>query len=348
MTSVNLRSDNVAGVAPEVMDAIIAANHGSSPSYGSDPLTDGLNAKFGAVFGCACFVQPVFTGTATNALSLSLLAPGWGAILCSETAHIHDSECGAVELQTGGAKLVPLRQSDGLIKAEVLEEALTQTRWGNTSVAPPKVLSVAQATELGTVYQPGQLAGLADLAHRFGLKFHMDGARFANAVAHLGCPPAEIACDVGIDVLSFGGTKNGCLCAEAVVCFDEALSEEVRYRARKMGQVASKMRFVSAQLHALLEDNRWLKFAGHANAMATRLSTGLSQLQNVELLHRVDANEVFVSMPEAMRSALTSEGFGFYDRGGGHVRMVTAFNTRAEDIDAFIASAARAQERGDQ
>lgn len=346
MTSVNLRSDNVAGVAPEIMDAIAAANSGASPSYGADPLTGGLAEKFGALFGRPCFVQPVFTGTATNALSLSLLAPSWGAVLCSETAHIHDSECGAVESQTGGAKLMPLRQRSGLIEVDVLEEALTRTRWGNTSVAPPKVLSIAQASEFGTVYRPGHLAALADVAHRFGLRFHMDGARFANAVAHLGCSPGEIACDIGVDVLSFGATKNGCLCAEAVVCFDEALAEEVRFRARKMGQVASKMRFVSAQLHAILDDGRWLKFAGHANAMATHLAAGMTRLQGVELLHPVDANEVFMMLPEAMRDTLTADGFGFYDRGGGEVRMVAAFNTRPEDVDAFIASAAGSAKGG--
>lgn len=342
----NLRSDNVTGVAPEILDAILRANHGTAASYGADELTTGLGDRFSEVFGKSCAVQPLGTGTATNALALSLLTPPWGAILCSAVSHVHDSECGAAELFTGGAKVTPLPETHGKLLPETLEERLERAGWGRTSEVQPAVLSIAQATERGTVYRPDEIAALTAIARRHGLKVHLDGARFANAVAALGCAPADLTWRAGVDVLSFGGTKNGCLAAEAIVMFDESLAEPLRFRARKTGHVFSKMRFVSAQLEAYVEDGLWLRLAAHANAMADRLARGLAPIDGAELLHPVEINEIFMTLPKAAQDALRRDGFGFYDRGKGEVRLVTAFDTRPEQVDAFIASARRHADTG--
>lgn len=342
----NLRSDNVTGVAPEILDAILRANHGTAASYGADELTTGLGDRFSEVFGRSCAVQPLGTGTATNALALSLLTPPWGAILCSAVSHVHDSECGAAELFTGGAKVTPLPETHGKLLPETLEERLERAGWGRTSEVQPAVLSIAQATERGTVYRPDEIAALTAIARRHGLKAHLDGARFGNAVAALGCAPADLTWRAGVDVLSFGGTKNGCLAAEAIVMFDESLAEPLRFRARKTGHVFSKMRFVSAQLEAYVEDGLWLRLAAHANAMADRLARGLARIDGAELLHPVEINEIFMTLPKAAQDALRRDGFGFYDRGQSEVRLVTAFDTRPEQVDAFIASARRHADTG--
>lgn len=342
----NLRSDNVTGVAPEILDAILRANHGTAASYGADELTTGLGDRFSEVFGKSCAVQPLGTGTATNALALSLLTPPWGAILCSAVSHVHDSECGAAELFTGGAKVTPLPETHGKLLPETLEERLERAGWGRTSEVQPAVLSIAQATERGTVYRPDEIAALTAIARRHGLKAHLDGARFGNAVAALGCAPADLTWRAGVDVLSFGGTKNGCLAAEAIVMFDESLAEPLRFRARKTGHVFSKMRFVSAQLEAYVEDGLWLRLAAHANAMADRLARGLARIDGAELLHPVEINEIFMTLPKAAQDALRRDGFGFYDRGQSEVRLVTAFDTRPEQVDAFVASARRHADTG--
>jgi threonine aldolase len=337
----NLRSDNVTGIAPPILDAILRANRGSTASYGADERTLGLGERFSELFGKRCAVQPLGTGTATNALAMSLLTPPWGAIVCSAVSHVHDSECGAAELFTGGAKVTPLPEADGKLAPETLERHLTKAGWGRTSEVQPAVLAIAQATERGTVYQPDEIAALAAIARRHGLKVHLDGARFANALAALGCEPADLTWKAGVDVLSFGGTKNGCLAAEAIVMFDESLAEPLRFRARKAGHIFSKMRFVSAQLEAYVENGLWLRLAAHANAMAARVATGLEEIEGARLLHPVDINEVFMALPDAAREGLKADGFGFYDRGGGTVRLVTAFDTAPEQVDAFVASARR-------
>ncbi len=335
----NLRSDNVTGVAPEILEAILEANRGAAASYGADERTTGLGDLFSELFATRCAVQPLGTGTATNALALSLLTPPWGAILCSAVSHVHDSECGAAELFTGGAKVLPLPETDGKLLPGTLLERLERAGWGRTSEVQPAVLSIAQATERGTLYRPEEIAALAEIARRHGLKVHLDGARFANAVAALGCAPADLTWRAGVDALSFGGTKNGCLAAEAIVLFDETLAAPLRFRARKTGHVFSKMRFVSAQLEAYVKDGLWLRLAGHANAMAARLARGLAGIEGARLLHPVEINEIFMVLPDAVRRGLESGGFGFYDRGRGEVRLVTAFDTQPDQIDAFIAAA---------
>ena len=213
---VDFRSDNVAGVAPEILDAIVRANTGTDLSYGSDAVTRRLQDRFSDLFGRSCYVQPVGTGTATNALSLALLTPPWGAVLCSEVAHIGDSECGAGELFTGGAKILGLPHHEGKLDPEALERALASAGWGKTSSAQPALLSLTQGTERGTVYTAAEIEALTAIARRYKLRVHMDGARFANAVAALGCAPGDITWRLGVDVLSFGATKNGCLGAEAI------------------------------------------------------------------------------------------------------------------------------------
>ena len=338
---VNLRSDNVAGVAPQILTAIQAANAGTAPSYGADAITVRLQELFSEAFDTRCRVQPVATGTAANALSLALISPPFGAIYASECAHIHDSECGAGEFFTGGAKIVPLRAVDGRLDADALREALRHAGAGQTHRVQPAALSLTQATERGTVYDLDRLRELIGVAREHGLRVHMDGARFGNAVARLACAPADVTWRLGVDVLSFGATKNGAMAAEAVVVFDPELARELGLRARRAGQVFSKMRFISAQLEAYLEDNLWLRLAAHANALAARLAEGLRALPGVEPLHPVEINEVFLRMPRPMIDGLQAEGFGLYDRGGGEVRLVTAFNNTVGQIDAFVEAARR-------
>jgi threonine aldolase len=338
---VNLRSDNVAGIAPEILAAIEAANAGSAPSYGADPITARLQDVFAELFETPCFVQPVATGTATNALALALIAPPYGAIYCTDVGHVHDSECGAGEFYTGGARIVPLAAEHGRLRPATLHAALRTAGIGHTGRVQPAALNLTQATERGTVYRPDDLDALVAVARDYGLGMHMDGARFANAIAALGCAPADVTWRRGIDVLSFGATKNGAMGAEAVVVFKEELAEPLRFRARRGGQVFSKMRFISAQLEAYLQDGLWLRLARHANAMAARLAAGLTAIPGVHLLHPVEINEIFAAMPPPLIERLLAAGFGLYDRGGGEVRLVTAFSTTAEEIDAFVAAARR-------
>jgi threonine aldolase len=338
---VNLRSDNVAGVAPEILAAIEAANAGTAPSYGADPITARLQDSFSELFETRCFVQPVATGTATNALALALIAPPYGAVYCTDVGHVHDSECGAGEFYTGGAKIVPLAEDHGRLRPEALRTALRKAGIGHTGRVQPAALNITQATERGTVYRPDQLDELIGIAREYGLRVHMDGARFANAIAALGCRPADVTWRRGVDVLSFGATKNGAMGAEAVVVFSEELAGPLRFRARRAGHVFSKMRFISAQLEAYVRDGLWLRLAGHANAMARRLAVGIAGLPGVRLLHPVEVNEIFAQLPRTVLEGLLADGFGLYDRGGGEVRLVTAFNNTAEQIDAFVAAARR-------
>jgi threonine aldolase len=341
--SVNFRSDNVAGVAPEVLEALLSANVGTDGSYGADRTTARLQDQFSELFETACFVQPLATGTAMNALALSLLTPPWGAVLCSSIAHIHDSECGAGELFTGGAKIVPLGEANGKLTPAMLRQFLARVAWGGTHQAQPTVVSITQGTERGTIYSLAEIEEIAAVAREHELKLHMDGARFANAVAALGCSPAAVTWKLGVDVLSFGATKNGAMCAEALVVFDKSLRDPLRFRARKAGQIFSKMRFISAQLEACVLYGLWLRLAGNANRAAGRLARGLSRLEGVELLHDVEINEIFARFPQRLIDGLKADGIGFYDRGGGEVRLVTAFDTTDEQVDQLLACAHRHQ-----
>jgi threonine aldolase len=338
----NFCSDNVAGVAPEIMAAIEKANHGAMPSYGADAITQRVERRLGEIFERQVWAFPVTTGTAANALALSTLTPPYGAIYCHPEAHIMVDECGAPELYTGGAKLVTIEGEGGKLGARDVAAALENPRAGDVHHVQPAAVSLTQASECGTVYRPAEVAAISAVAKAHKVKLHMDGARFANAVAHLKASPAEITWKAGVDVLSFGATKNGALAAEAVVFFDKDLAASFGFRRKRAGHLISKMRFVSAQLDAYLEDDLWLKLATHANAMAQELVSGLKAIPGAHLLHAVEANEIFIRLPLEIVAGLRRAGFDFYDWPGaapGTIRLVTSFVTRAEDVAAFVATA---------
>ena len=329
----NFSSDNATGVAPEIMAALAAANEGHAMAYGDDSVTKAAEAAFTDLFERELAVFPVATGTAANALALSALTPPWGQIYCHRNAHIEEDEAGAPELLTGGAKLALLDGEHGKIGAETLAAAVAAAGFGVQHHPQPCAVSLTQATEAGTAYSPDEVAALAAIAHDAGLSVHMDGARFANAVANLGCSPAEATWKAGVDVLSFGATKNGAMAAEAVIFFDPDKAEDFLYRRKRGGHLFSKMRFLSAQLVAYLRDDLWLENARHANARAAELSQGLAALDGAHLVHDVEANEIFVHLPEAVLAALEAGGVGFHRWGnGGQARFVCAFNTDADDV----------------
>jgi threonine aldolase len=338
----NFISDNVNGASPEILEAVLAANAGAAPSYGADEITARLQGRFGEIFERDCAVFPVATGTAANVLALSVLSPPFGAIYCHEDSHVNVDECGAPEFYSGGAKLVALPGAGGKVTADDLAAAVKGA--GNVHSVQPAAVSLTQSSEAGTVYSLGDLAAIAEVARARGLGLHMDGARFANALVALGCSPAEATWKAGVEALSFGATKNGALAAEAVVFFEPARAADFAYRRKRGGHLFSKMRFLSAQLEAYLADDLWLRNARHANALAARLGEGLGGLPGVALSHPVEANEVFAWMPEAMIRGLEAADFGVYRWGppgedGGEVRLVTAFNSRPEDVEALIAKA---------
>ncbi len=340
----NFCSDNTTGAAPEIVAALAAANDGHAMPYGEDSLTRGLAAQFSEVFEREVEVFPVATGTAANALSLSLMTPAFGAVYCHREAHVAVDECGAPEFYTGGAKLVPLDGADGKLGSDTLAAALAGAGAGFVHHVQPAAISLSQLTECGTAYGADEVAALSAVASGHGLGVHMDGARFANAVAGLGCAPADVTWRAGVDVLSFGATKNGAWAAEAVVVFTPDLARELGYRRKRAGHLLSKMRFVSAQLEAILADGLWLRNAAHANRLAAALGEGLAALPDAGLVHPVQGNEVFVRLPEAVIAGLLADGFAFHRWGGEtstSVRLVTAFNTRAEDVQALIDSARR-------
>jgi threonine aldolase len=338
----NFCSDNVTGVAPEIMAALAAANHGAAMGYGNDDTTRRVEKLVAELFDTDVTVFPVATGTAANALALSVMAPSYGAIYCHEVAHINVDECGAPELFTGGAKLIDLPGANGKLDAALLLDELANGAQGNVHNAQPAAVSLTQATECGTVYRADEIREISELAHKHKLKVHMDGTRFANAVAGLDCSPAEISWRAGVDVLSLGGTKNGAMAAEAIIFFDRALAASFGYHRKRGGHLFSKMRFVSAQLEALLKDGLWLRHAAHSNKMVRRLADGIARLPGVRILNPVEANLFYVRMPEPVLAGLEADGFRFYREGGqGTIRLVAAFNTDPAHVDAFIASATR-------
>ncbi|HTT83673.1 MAG TPA: beta-eliminating lyase-related protein [Rhizomicrobium sp.] len=342
----NFASDNVWGAAPEMLAALAAANGGAMPSYGEDPLTERLAEEMARVFERPVAVFPVISGTAANALALATITPPHGAILCHEDAHIVTDECGAPEFFTQGARLATLSGHKGKLAPETIGQALSRFVIGSAHSSQPAAISITQATEWGTCYRPEEIAALAAVARHHGLKLHMDGARFANAIASLGCTPAEATWKAGVDVLSFGATKNGALAAEAVIFFEPRDARDFEYRRKRSGHLASKLRFVSAQLICALEENRWLAWAARANAFARALTGGLRGLDGVEIACAVEANAVFAWLPESMIQRLRAEGASFYDwsaPAGGRtlVRMVTSFATPEHDIERFLEIACR-------
>ena len=335
----NFASDNAYGVLPEVWKAIAAADEGTALGYGNDALTKGLKSRFSDLFEREVAVFPVFTGTAANALALACLTPPYGAVLCHKDSHIMTSECGAPEFFSG-AKLIGLDSGDGKFTPAAMIEALGALD-GSVHSVQPKAVSISQASELGTVYSVAEIGAISQLAHERGLKVHMDGARFANAMAHLKKTPAEATWKCGVDALCFGATKAGAMAAEAVVFFDPKDAAEFEYRRKRGGHLASKMRFVSAQLEALLENNLWLASGTRANALAMRLADGLKAVPGVEMAAPVDTNMVFVRLSVEKAARMRAGGAQFHDwfppkDGKVVVRLATAFATPEDHVAKLI------------
>jgi threonine aldolase len=332
---IELRSDNAAGVAPEILAAVRAANTGSALAYGGDDLTAHLQDIVRRVFEHpTARVFPVTSGTAANALALSAATPPWGAVLCHPSAHIISAEGGATSLFGGGAVMQGVDGAHGLIDPERLRAALESVRWGDPHESQPSVLSLTLPSDLGTAYQPGRVAQLTAIAREFGLRAHVDGARIANAVAALGCAPADVTWRAGVDVLSLGATKNGALSAEAIVAFDDRIADELVYRTKRSGHVTSKMRFQSAQVAAYLTDGLWLRLAGHANQRMAELAAELQSLTSygVRLQEHVDVNMAFVELPAPAIEAATAAGLLFYRMGPTSIRLVTSWQTTSDDV----------------
>jgi threonine aldolase len=326
-------SDNAAAACPEVLSALLEANR-LDTAYDGDAWSRRLNGAFSELFGTEVEALWVATGTAANSLALAALCPPHGSILCHRDAHIQTDECGAPEFYTHGAKLL-LGEGEGakLTPAEV-ERQLATVR-DDVHQVQPHVLSLTNATEYGCVYTPDETAALGDLAKARGLGFHLDGARFANAVASLGCSPAELSWRAGVDALSFGFTKNGGLSAECLIFFDKELAAATHYRRKRAGHLLSKGRYLAAQLLAMLEGDLWLRNARAANAAATRLAAAAGADR---LLLPVQANEVFIRVSGDEAAALRSQGFDFYDWGPGEARLVTSWDSDPADVDALSAA----------
>ena len=329
-------SDNVTSACPEVMDAVIAANSGIAGSYGDDEWSLALKNKLSEIFETEVEVFLAVTGTASNALALSALAPVFGKIYCHELSHINTDECGAPELFTGGAKLIPMRSSNGRIDATDLAETIRGS--GNVHVTQPSVVSVTMSCETGTVYQLDEIKAISKIAHDNKMSVHMDGARFANALVSLDVSPAELTWKSGVDVLTLGGTKNGCLAAEAVVFFKPQMVGNFPFLHKRSGQLLSKMRFISSQLEAYLTGDLWLRNARHANAMAKILSEGLDSFANIKLAYPTQSNEVFVHLPRDVIDYLNSSGYEINEEelDGKAVRFVTAWNSELKDINDLL------------
>ena len=330
----DFRSDNVGAAAPELIEALVAANVGTAGPYGDDDWTRRLVERAGAVFERPVHTFPLACGTGSNSIALAATANPFGAVYCHETSHINVHECGAPEFFTG-AKLVVLPGTGYKLSAGALEEALALAGRGNPTRVQPFALNITQPTDFGTLYSPAEIAELAQVAHRHGLKVHMDGARFANAVAAIGCSPAELTWRAGVDLLSLGATKNGAINAEALIVFDEALAERIPFLMKRGGQVLSKARFVSAQLERYLADDRWLERGRRANTHAADLARRLSAVPGAETVAPVETNMLFLRLPQAATDALSRGPFRFYTL-GRYQRFVCRSDQEPEGIDALV------------
>lgn len=345
LNSRGFASDNYSGIHPEVLEAIVNANGAHQIAYGEDVYTARLQDVFARHFGEGVEAFPVFNGTGANVLGLQSMLPRWGAVICTATAHIHTDEGGAPE-KVAGIKLLPVATPDGkLTPALIGQEAFG---WGDEHRAQPLVVSITQTTELGTVYTVDEVRAIADHAHGLGMKLHMDGARLSNAAASLGVPLRAFTRDAGVDVLSFGGTKNGMMLGESIVVLNPEASEGLTYLRKLNMQLSSKMRFISAQLIAMLDGDLWLRNASHSNAMAGRLRAALEQgiaagrVAGLSFSQATQANSIFAVLPPGVADRLR-ESFRFYDwdQATGEVRWMCGFDTTEEDIDAFVAALER-------
>jgi threonine aldolase len=352
----NFASDNSAGAAPQILEAIAASSRVNAPAYGADDYTARATGMLSEVFETKVEAFLVATGTAANALALASLAKPFEAVFCHEEAHVHDDECGAPEFFTGGANLVGIAGEGGKITPEALRETLGRFLRGLVKSSQPGALSLSQATEAGTTYSAGEIAELCDIAHAAGIGAHMDGARFANALAAGGLSPAEMTWRAGIDALSFGATKNGALACEAVLFFDPARAANFAYLRKRGGHTLSKGRFLGTQMEAYLKDDLWLRLAAQANAAARRLSEELAKAPGVRLAWPTEANEVFVVAPADMVGAWRAAGVAFHQwstrsmsgevtpgEGEALVRLVTSFETSPDEIDRLLALCGRVE-----
>jgi len=354
----NFASDNGAGVAPQILEAIVQSSRVNAPAYGADNYTARAEARISEVFERRTSAFLVATGTAANALALGALVRPWETVFCHEEAHIQEDECGAPEFFTAGGKLVGIPGLAGKIAPDALRDTLDRFPRGQVKTTQPGALSLSQASEAGAVYRPDEIAALAAIAHEAGLAVHMDGARFANAVVSAGVSPAAMTWRAGVDALSLGATKNGALACEAVIFFDSERAADFAYQRKRAGQTLSKGRFLGAQMEAYLTDGLWLEFARRANAAARRLSQGLACAPGVRLAWPTEANEVFVIAPSGLASKWRAAGAKFHDWGSRSIaadqapragetmmRLVTSFETDEREVDALIAMAAAPHSR---
>ena len=328
-------SDNYAGICPEAWAAMDAANIGHAPAYGDDHWTHTAADAFRTLFETDCEVFFAFNGTAANSLALAALCQSYHSVICSAAAHVETDECGAPEFFSNGSKLLVAQSEDGKLTPEAVRAVATSR--SDIHFPKPRVVTITQPTETGQVYTVDEVKALSAVCRELGLKLHMDGARFAHAVATLGCDPADITWRAGVDVLCFGGTKNGMAVGEAVLFFDRALAQDFDYRCKQAGQLASKMRFLAAPWVGMLENGAWLRNARHANACAQQLAGQIAGLPGVELMFPVEANGVFVRAPEAVLEGLRARGWRFYTFIGGGARFMFAWDADPARVDELAA-----------
>jgi len=333
-------SDNTSGICPEAWEALQQCNEGFLPSYGNDEITARAADLFREVFETDCEVFFVFNGTAANSLSLAALCQSYHSVICHELAHVETDECGAPEFFTNGTKLLLASGSDGKLEPSQVERLVTKRK--DIHYPRPNVLSLTAPSEVGTVYSLEELRALHEVAQRHGLKIHMDGSRFGNAVASRGESPAELTWRSGVDVLCFGGTKCGIGLGEAVVFFNKPLAREFDYRCKQAGQLASKMRFMAAPWRAMLADGSWLRRASHANACARRLAEKVGTLPGVRILYPVEANAVFLELPASVHDSLKAKGWAYYVFIGGGARFMCSWATTEADVNELAGDIAAA------
>ncbi len=334
--AIDFRSDNTHGTSSEILEALARAAQGTVTSYGKDPITERVRERCSEIFETDVAIFPVLTGTAGNALAIAAMTPPWGAVFCHEDAHIQRDELGAVEFYSAGAKLIPIQGAGGKLHPDDLAQSIEEIA-NSRRTAVPACLSLTNATEAGTVYSVDETRTLCEVARPCGIRVHVDGARFANALASARCPPADLSWKAGVDILTLGGTKNGAMAAEVIVVFNRTFAEELALRYHRGGHRLSKMRFLSAQLEAYFSGDAWLESARHSNAMAARLAKGIRG--RIEVLRPVEANIVFVRLAPAIAESFGKQGFLFSDWpifGADVYRLVTGFDTAPADVDAFV------------
>ena len=329
-------SDNYSGICPEAWAAMAEANHGHDRAYGDDQWTARAADHFRQLFETDCEVFFAFNGTAANSLALAALCQSYHSVICSETAHVETDECGAPEFFSNGSKLLLAKTENGKLTPEAIRELALKRQ--DIHFPKPRVVTLTQATEVGTVYRPEEIAAISATCHELGLNLHMDGARFSNACASLGCSPAELTWKAGVDVLCFGGTKNGMAVGEAILFFNKALAEDFDYRCKQAGQLASKMRYLSAPWVGILQDGAWLRYANHANDCARLLAELVSDVPGVSLMFPVEANGVFLQMSEAALETLRAKGWRFYTFiGAGGARFMCSWDTEEQRVRQLAA-----------